>query len=119
MVQIGNKVWEVSVSQDDNVWSFRCEDSTSDIVEAFEGASTALITRLGSATTYFDPQLLSVSQDFQKNRATVRFSVKPMPDDVVTEIDEDLEDANAALVELAEYAASLEERIAALEGADG
>lgn len=117
MLQIGSKVWETGVTQSvDGIWSFRCEDTVQDIIGAFDGAVTAVITRLGTATTYFDPQLLSISQDFQKNQTTVMFSVKSIPGDVASELLRSIEDAYDGLVDMGEYAASLDERIAALEG---
>ena len=116
MIQIGSKVWEVAVMQGgDGEWTFQCEDPVTDIIAAFEGASTAVITRFGTETTFFDPQLLGISQDFQKELCTVRFSVKGVPDDVAAEMNESIEDAYDGLVDMGDYVASLEERIKALE----
>ena len=117
MIQIGSKTWEVSVIPvGDGLWQFKCNDSTADIVAAFDGANTAVITSGGKVTTYFEPQLVSIRKDYIKDVAFVEFSVKDIPADVEVEINGNIDDANAALVELAEYCTQLEERIAALEG---
>lgn len=115
MVKIGDYVYDATVylTSDRKTMNFTVQAESSEIKRAFSNAAEIEVTQNGKTVTYFAPQLRQMI--IEGDNCTVLFAAAEIPASVQEELEIGIDDANAGLVDVADYAASLDERITALE----